>query len=102
MKNTVATILKAAFPIAILFWLIHQANKHDPGALSRYWEQPKNIPLLVASFVACFVGVLLSFVRWYLLVRSQGIEFRLRDAFRLGFVGYLLQFVSFGLSLIHI
>ena len=96
MKKTVATLLKIAFPIAILVWLIHQANKHDPGALHRYWAQPKNMPLLATAFAACFVGVLLSFVRWYLLVRSQGIEFRLRDAFRLGFVGYLLQFISFG------
>ncbi len=96
LSKTIATLLKAAFPIAILAWLAYQANKHDPGALARYWAEPKNLPLLVIAFVACFLAVTISFGRWYLLVRSQKIPFRLRDALRLGFVGYLLSFVSFG------
>jgi uncharacterized protein (TIRG00374 family) len=35
-------------------------------------------------------------VRWYLLVRTLHLPFRLRDAFRLGFLGYLFNFVAFG------
>ncbi len=38
----------------------------------------------------------LTFVRWYLLVRALRLRFRLIDAFRLGFLGYLFNFVSAG------
>ena len=89
-------LLKTSFPFAILVWLLYSANKNEPGALRDYWHQPKNLPLLGVAFVICFAAVLVSFLRWHLLVRSQGIPFRLRDAFRLGFVGYLLSFISFG------
>ena len=43
-----------------------------------------------------FCAVSLTFVRWYLLVRALGLNFRLLDAFRLGFLGYLFNFVSVG------
>jgi uncharacterized protein (TIRG00374 family) len=38
----------------------------------------------------------LAFVRWYLLVKALSIPFTLRDAFRLSFLGFLLNFVSAG------
>jgi uncharacterized membrane protein YbhN (UPF0104 family) len=40
--------------------------------------------------------VMVTFVRWYLLVRALELPFRLRDAFRLGFLGYMFNFVSLG------
>jgi hypothetical protein len=42
------------------------------------------------------LSVCATFVRWYLLVRALDLPFRLADAFRLSFVGYLLNFVAFG------
>ena len=41
-------------------------------------------------------AVSVTIVRWYLLVRALGLRFRLVDAFRLGYLGYLLNFVSVG------
>jgi hypothetical protein len=41
-------------------------------------------------------SVCATFVRWYLLVRALDLPFRVADAFRLSFVGYLLNFVAFG------
>ena len=38
----------------------------------------------------------MTFVRWYLLVRALHLPFRLVDAFRLGFLGYLFNFVVVG------
>ena len=38
----------------------------------------------------------MTFVRWYLLVRALQLQFRLVDAFRLGFLGYLFNFVVVG------
>ncbi len=40
--------------------------------------------------------VVTTIVRWYLLVRALELPFTLRDAFRLGFLGFLFNFVSLG------
>jgi uncharacterized protein (TIRG00374 family) len=42
------------------------------------------------------VAVILSFLRWRCLVLAFGIPFSVREALRLGFLGYLLNFISFG------
>ena len=96
VNKTAITLLKVAFPTVLLAWLVYQAHKSDPDTLQRFIEQPKNWPLLTLGLLACFAAVLLSFIRWHLLVHCLGIPFRLPDAFRLGFIGYLLTFVSFG------
>jgi len=74
--------------------------------LDRNWEPPEGIPdgglknalkignrweyfVPAALFVACSVA--LTFVRWYVLVRAQGMPFTLRDALRLGLVGYFFN-----------
>ena len=52
--------------------------------------------LLRRSLALCMTATCLTFVRWYFLVRALDLPFRMADAFRLGFVGYLLNFVSLG------
>ena len=96
MNKTAIILLKISFPVVLLVWLIYQAHKSDPDTLRWFIEQPKDWPLLTLALTACLIAVLLSFIRWHLLVRCLGIPFRLPDAFRLGFIGYLLTFVSFG------
>jgi uncharacterized membrane protein YbhN (UPF0104 family) len=51
---------------------------------------------LALALVTGLGADLLTFVRWHALVRALGLAFSLKDALRLGFVGYLLNFVSFG------
>jgi uncharacterized protein (TIRG00374 family) len=46
--------------------------------------------LALAALVAS-ISVSLTFVRWYFLVRAQDLPFTLRDAFRLGLVGYFFN-----------
>lgn len=50
----------------------------------------------LAAFAVAAVSIGLTFVRWYLLVWAQDIPFKLRDAFRLGFLGYLFNYVAPG------
>ena len=47
-----------------------------------------------AALVLATVCVTIS--RWYLLVRALDLKFRVADAFRLGFLGFLLNFVGGG------
>lgn len=93
MKRYLIGFLKIAVPLGIVLWLL--ANV-EPAQLAALRERPKNWPLLIAAFGLSFVAICITFLRWYLLVRAINLPFRLRDAFRLGFLGYLLNFVSVG------
>ena len=48
------------------------------------------------AFVLCGGSILLTFLRWFLLVWGQDLPFRVSDAIRLGFVGYLFNYVAPG------
>ncbi|MBX6312978.1 MAG: flippase-like domain-containing protein [Isosphaeraceae bacterium] len=52
-----------------------------------------DLRLFALGFGLYISGVMLAFVRWYFLVRAVELPFRMRDAFRLGFVGTLFNFV---------
>ncbi|MEX0938316.1 MAG: lysylphosphatidylglycerol synthase transmembrane domain-containing protein [Pirellulales bacterium] len=93
-KNRIVLALKVSLAVGILAFLIVQAQRND--SFSRLRDQPKDWGYLLLAGVCCLAGVALTFVRWHLLVRALEIPFRLRDAFRLGFLAYLLNFVSLG------
>lgn len=93
LKKTLVTILKYVIPLLIIGWLLRSV---DPEKVARLWHEQKNWPVMLGGFLLAFAAVCLSFCRWYLLVRGLGLSFRMADAFRLGFLGYLLTFVSGG------
>jgi glycosyltransferase 2 family protein len=55
--------------------------------------EPIHVRYLLLALVIAVSSTMLTFVRWYILVRAVELPFRLLDAFRLGFVG--LFFNSF-------
>lgn len=92
-KKTLLAVLRFGVPIAIIAWLLATV----PGEGYRQLQQrPKNWTLLMMSWALVFTAVSLTFVRWHLLVRALRLQFRLVDAFRLGFLGFLFNFVSAG------
>ena len=92
-KRHLVTVLKIAFPLAIVVWLV---SSLDRDQLRQLGEHPIRWPLLGCGFALTMLCVCATFVRWYLLVRALDLPFRLADAFRLSLVGYLLNFVAFG------
>jgi uncharacterized protein (TIRG00374 family) len=52
--------------------------------------------MLALGMVFCIAALLLTYVRWYLLVWAQDLPFRVQDALRLGFIGYLFNYVAPG------
>jgi len=92
-KRYVLTVLKIALPLTIIVWLV---SSLDRAQLRQLGQNPIRWPLLGCGFALALCCVCATFVRWYLLVRALGLPFRLADAFRLSFVGYLLNFVAFG------
>lgn len=92
MKRLLINLIKIGVSVAILAVLFTGAQQ----SLYDLRNQPKNWGLLGVAAVLAMAGVCVTFVRWYWLVRALGLPFTLRDAFRLGFVGYLFNFVSLG------
>ncbi len=94
MKKLLLIVVRWIFPLAIIGWLMVNAAQND--SFSRMRDAPKQWDLLALATVLCFAAVLLTIVRWYFLVRALEIPFRVRDAFRLGFLGYLYNFITPG------
>lgn len=93
MKSRLITAFKFLLPAAIigfLIWRIEAEQWHQLGA------QPKSYGLLAAALVVALLAMALSFARWCILVRCQGIQLSMMEAFRLGSICYLLSFVSAG------
>lgn len=82
------------WPIAlgILSYLIY-ANRGD---LNKLVIRPIDRGAFALSVVLCLSAVLLTFTRWFLLVRALEFPFRYWDAIRLGFVGMLFNYIAPG------
>ncbi len=97
MKQPIRTYLtltlKLGLPLALFAYLLWSVDRADYQA---FLQQPKRWNLLVLAQVTALISVVLSFLRWRLLVLAFGIPFTPTEAMRLGFLGYLLNFVSFG------
>ncbi len=92
MKRAIlTTLLKYGLGLSLLAFLISRnwgpGPKGEPG-LAEVLQRPIQWGPLLLSTVICAAAVLLSFVRWYFLVRATGLPFTLTNAFRLGLVGY--------------
>lgn len=86
-------ILKLGLPAALFAYLLWSVPAEDYRA---FWNQPKRWDLLAAAQTIALLAIVVSFLRWRLLVRAFSIPFSVPEALRLGFLGYLLNFISFG------
>lgn len=93
LKKAVITGLKLAVPAAIFAYLLSSVQPEDYQA---FWRQSKRWDLVLAAQLLAVTAILISILRWRVLVRAFEIPFTLKEAMRLGFLGYLLNFVSFG------
>lgn len=96
MKKLLVNLFKVAISLLIIWYVFRQVRSNNPDVFRDLIQQPKDWPLLGIAWMLVISAVFLTFVRWYLLVRALDLPFRLRDAFRLGFLGYLFNFISLG------
>lgn len=61
-----------------------------PGLSGALGSRIHVVPLFLAVMISA-AAVSLTFVRWFILVRAQGLPFTLRNAMRLGLVGYFFN-----------
>jgi uncharacterized membrane protein YbhN (UPF0104 family) len=84
--------LKWPVGLGILAWLYYTHAE----AIQKLAAAPKNWTYAILAFVFIAGSTLVTFGRWYLLVRTLDFPFRLRDAIRYGFVGLVLNYVAPG------
>ena len=96
MKKLISKYWTLGLSLAIIAYVIFDVVQKNPDAFKRLSSEQKNWTLLGLAWLCILCGVVITFVRWYFLVRALELPFRLRDAFRLGFLGYMLNFVSLG------
>lgn len=93
MKRAALTFLKIALPAALFIFLLWRVPASDYEA---FWSRPKRWDYLTLAQLLALSAITIGIVRWWGLVRAFGIPFELPEALRLGFLGYLLNFVSLG------
>src|SRR5437867_6067748 len=95
MKPTSQQIVAAAkgaaqltIGLAIVTYLVWSNWGRIVGVLE---GRPIRWGFLILGLAICLSAVLITFLRWYLLVWAQGIPFRVRDSLRIGFIGYFFN-----------
>ena len=92
-RRTLVALAKFAIPVAIIVFLLWNIDEEKRAALV---DSQKDYVLLSIALVIAIGAMALSFARWCVLVRCQGIELSMLEAQRLGAICFLLSFVSAG------
>lgn len=90
------TLLKVGISVAILAYLVRDALR-DPDAVERLRTDPKDWPLLLGALAVCGMAVVVTQVRWWILVRAVELPLSFRGALRIGFLGYLFNLAPMGI-----
>ncbi|WP_164100931.1 lysylphosphatidylglycerol synthase transmembrane domain-containing protein [Candidatus Laterigemmans baculatus] len=93
LRSIAITTIKFVTPVVIIVWLLSAIDDEQWAALR---SQPKHYGVLASAFLVALAALALTFTRWAILVRSQGIPLSMLDAYRLSAIGFLLNFVSAG------
>ncbi len=78
--------------LAIIWYLIHK-NRDN---FAKFEDRPIEWGFFALAMGTCLISVIATMVRWYLLVWAQEFPFKFRDALRLGFLGYMFNYVAPG------
>jgi len=94
LKKSLVLLIKISIILSIFIFLFYQAYKND--AFSDFMESPKHLGYLTLAFLANFVGLSITIVRWRFLLNALGVPLKLKEAFRLGFLSFLFNLVPVG------
>lgn len=77
----------------LLGWVVwsNWTGKDGQPGLSDILQRPLQVGPFILASVLCLAAVLITFLRWYLLVRAQELPFTVSNAMRLGLVGFFLS-----------
>ena len=84
--------LKWVVAVGVIGFLFYRYREQ----FSQLSEREISYGFLFVALGLCGASIVLTFVRWYILVWAQDFPFKLSDAMRLGFIGYLFNYVGPG------
>lgn len=87
LKNTVSQLLKLAFSLGLIYWLI-RSDRLDFNALSRLLQPIFLIPCLLCVGLSLAIGV----ERWRHFLKSQKLNIPFLQAFQLSLIGVFFNF----------
>lgn len=96
LKQLLLMLLKVALSATIIGYLAYAATRRG-DVFTNLRDHPKHWDLLAAAWACCTLGVALTFVRWWYLVRALDVPWRLADAIRMSFWGYLFNLLPLGI-----
>jgi uncharacterized protein (TIRG00374 family) len=97
-KRLLVNILKYVLAFGLLTYVV--ISNWDPAkgrGLKHVWHahfvegQPVHYDYLAIAFVLFLASILMTFIRWFYLVRAVELPFRPGDALRLGAIGYFFN-----------
>ena len=98
MKKLLIMLLKVSISAAIMGYLVYDAVWGKNGNVFAHpLHQPKQWDALAGAWACCTVAVLITFVRWWYLVRALDVPCRFTDAIRISFWGYLFNLAPLGI-----
>jgi uncharacterized protein (TIRG00374 family) len=78
--------------LAYVVWSNWGASPGNPNSgLANALQKPIQWAPFALATVVCGLSLLLTFYRWFLLVRAQHLPFTFHDALRLGLIGYFFN-----------
>lgn len=83
--NAILTVLA----LGLLAWTV----RRNGPKLREVWSRSPDWRLFAAALLVYVVALLVTFFRWFTLVKALGLPFRIQDAFRLGFIGNVFNLV---------
>jgi glycosyltransferase 2 family protein len=93
-RRVIVTLLKYGLGLGLLAYVIWRywgSQGENPGLAEAFSTRTMHfVPLAVAGIIY-LLAMLLTFFRWYILVRAQDLPFTLSAAFRLGLIGFYLS-----------
>jgi uncharacterized protein (TIRG00374 family) len=97
-KQLMVTLLKYGLGIVLLAWVVGHywepseigQGRQVPGLAAALQKPISYLPLTIA-LVVYLSGILITFLRWYILVRAQDLPFTVTAALRLGLIGFYLS-----------
>jgi glycosyltransferase 2 family protein len=107
LKKFVPTIAKIGISVALLGyvgWQASRATRIDEATGNKIYilpellAGPKDWTMLALALLAVFFAVLVTILRWHMLLRTLGLQFTTKESIRAGFMGYLFNLLPLGLA----
>jgi glycosyltransferase 2 family protein len=96
LKKFVSIIVKIGISAGLIGFLAWKASQDK--SLPLLIEGSKDWSMLALALLAVFLAVVITILRWHMLLRTLGLQFTLRESLRAGFVGYLFNLLPLGLA----